>query len=62
MNEPTSRPMTPAEVGRLFRVDQKTVTRWIKQGKLPAFRTLGGHYRIERAVVAALYERQDGDG
>lgn len=46
--------LTPAEVGVYFRVDGKTVVRWIKAGKLPAFRTLGGHHRIKASDVAAL--------
>ena len=35
----------PGEVADLFRVDPKTVTRWAKQGLLPAIYTLGGHLR-----------------
>lgn len=38
--------LTPGEVGKLFRVDPKTVTRWAKAGRLPSFRTLGGHRRF----------------
>ena len=39
---PESEPLlTPAEVATMFRVDQKTVTRWAKAGKLSAIRTLG---------------------
>jgi len=37
--------LTPGEVGRLFRVDPKTVTRWAKTGRLASVRTLGGHRR-----------------
>ena len=36
----------PGEVAELFRVDPKTVTRWAKQGRPPAIRTLGGHHRF----------------
>jgi excisionase family DNA binding protein len=50
--------LTPAEVGRLFRVNPKTVTRWAITGKIKAVRTLGGHRRfyrseIERAIQSA---------
>lgn len=50
--------LTPADVAKLFSVDAKTVTRWAKAGKLPSFKTLGGHRRyrrtdIEAAVAAA---------
>jgi excisionase family DNA binding protein len=46
--------MTPAEVAALFRVDPKTVTRWARDGKLDAIRTLGGHRRYREAEVLAL--------
>lgn len=50
----TSRLMTPSEVGEMFGVDTKTVTRWSKSGKLPpALRTLGGHRRYREAAVLA---------
>lgn len=51
--------MLPAEVARLFRVDGKTVTRWANAGKLPSFRTLGGHRRFRRADVERVL---NGDG
>lgn len=46
--------LTPSEVGVLFHVDAKTVTRWAKAGKLTAIRTLGGHRRFYAAEVYAL--------
>ena len=46
--------MTPAEVARKFRVDPKTVGRWVKQGKLKRAQTPGGHGRFSRAEVEAL--------
>ncbi|MBV2364696.1 helix-turn-helix domain-containing protein [Streptomonospora nanhaiensis] len=45
----TARPprlYTTTEVARLFRVDPKTVTRWVRTGQLRALRTPGGHARI----------------
>lgn len=45
--------LTPAEVGALFRVSPKTVSRWAMSGRLPAIRTLGGHRRFRREDVAA---------
>lgn len=53
MPEP-ERMYTPAEVAQRFRVDPKTVTRWAKQGKLTAIRTLGGHRRFRAAEVDKL--------
>lgn len=56
-NEPipeASQLLTPAEVGALFRVNPKTVTRWARSGKLSAVRTIGGHRRFRRSEVEAL--------
>lgn len=41
----------PAEVAAIFRVNPKTVTRWARDGRLPATRTLGGHRRFRVADV-----------
>ena len=43
--------MTPSEVAALFRVDVKTITRWAKAGKLPCFKTPGGHRRYRRGDI-----------
>ena len=45
VSESGDRLLTPGEVADLFHVDPKTVTRWAKQGRLPAIYTLGGHRR-----------------
>ena len=45
MSESQDRLLSPGEVADLFRVDPKTVTRWARQGRLPALYTLGGHRR-----------------
>lgn len=59
-SEPVTLPrvMTPGEVARLFRVDPKTVTRWIKEGRFPKgcfFRTPGGHHRFYRKQVEEMF-------
>jgi excisionase family DNA binding protein len=46
--------LTPAEVASMFRVDPKTVTRWARDGRLTAVRTLGGHRRYLQSEVLAL--------
>jgi excisionase family DNA binding protein len=47
--------LRPAEVAALANVDRKTVARWAESGKLPSFRTLGGHRRFRlHKVLAAL--------
>jgi excisionase family DNA binding protein len=52
--------LTPAEVARRFRVNPKTVTRWAKTGKLPSFRTLGGHRRFKESEVSRLVTESEG--
>jgi excisionase family DNA binding protein len=37
-----------SEVGKFFDVTRATVFNWITRGKLPAYETLGGHYRVMR--------------
>lgn len=46
--------MTPRQVADMFHVDPKTVTRWAKQGKLPSFKTPGGHRRYRRVDLQAF--------
>ena len=50
----SERLLTPAEVAAMFRVDPKTVTRWARDGRLTAIRTLGGHRRYLETQVLAL--------
>jgi excisionase family DNA binding protein len=46
--------MSRGEVARLFRVAPSTVTRWAREGRVPARRTPGGHYRYPAAAVRRL--------
>ena len=46
--------MTPGEVAALFRVDPKTVRRWVLAGKLKAVRTPGGRPLFRTAAVRAF--------
>lgn len=48
--------LTPAEVGALWRVDAKTVSRWARAGKLTSIRTPGGHRRYDAAEVQGLLD------
>ena len=48
--------MTPAEVAAIFRVSPKTVTRWSREGRIPAVRTLGGHRRFRAVDVRRAAE------
>jgi excisionase family DNA binding protein len=55
--------LTSREVAARFRVDPKTVTRWAKSGKLPSFRTLGGHRRFRESEIRALLRgKREGGG
>lgn len=52
---------TPAEVGRLFRVDPKTVIRWGNTGKLDKLdvqmiKTPGGHRRYKKEDIDRVYQ------
>ena len=38
--------LTTRAVAGLFNVTPETIQRWIREGKLHAVRTLGGHYRV----------------
>lgn len=59
----TERLLTPAEVAAMFRVDPKTVTRWARDGRLTAVRTLGGHRRyLESQVLALLRQARSASG
>ena len=42
--------ITTGEAAAIFDVEPDTVLRWIKSGDIPAIRTPGGHYRINRNV------------
>jgi len=46
--------MKLAEVAAAFRVHTRTIIRWADKGKLPCFRTAGGHRRFRAAEVRAL--------
>ena len=47
--------LTAGKAALLCSVKPDTVLKWIKKGRLPAIRTVGGHYRVEeRDVLQAL--------
>lgn len=46
--------LTPKEVGELFRVDPRTVTKWATDGKLPFVMTLGNHRRYPRKLIEGI--------
>lgn len=40
----TGRLLRTREVAGLFQVSERTVAEWARRGRIPAVRTLGGHY------------------
>lgn len=46
--------LTPREVGAMFRVNPKTVSRWARSGKITSVRTVGGHRRFRRSEIETL--------
>ena len=45
------KPLTTGEVAKYCHVSSAAVWKWIKQGKLSAYRLPGGRYRIEKAAL-----------
>jgi excisionase family DNA binding protein len=50
--------LTTGEAAALCSVTPDTVLKWIRAGKIPAYRTAGGHHRIPRSALLNLL---DGD-
>lgn len=51
--------LTSHQVGALLQVNPSSVNNWIREGRLPAFRTPGGHRRIRaRDLVRFLRDHQ----
>jgi len=46
--------LSASEAGERMGIDRRTVSLYIAEGKLPAQRTAGGHYRIAEAVIEAF--------
>lgn len=54
--------LKPGEVAALFRVDPKTVSRWVAKGKFKTvMKTPGGHWRISREEVVLLLNTEEID-
>ena len=47
MDSKTAVPLTTFDVSRYLHVDLTTVINWCDQGKLPSYKTPGGHRRVE---------------
>jgi excisionase family DNA binding protein len=52
--------LTSYQVGALLQVNPSSVNKWVKDGRIPAFRTPGGHRRIRAGdLVAFLSEHKN---
>lgn len=49
--------LAPRVVAEYCQVSKSTVLRWIKDGKLQAFRLPSGHYRVDREDFRDFLER-----
>jgi excisionase family DNA binding protein len=56
-----SKLLTTADVARIFRVEEKTVRSWARDGRLPHIRTLGGNYRFRADEVEKLRTKHQED-
>jgi excisionase family DNA binding protein len=51
--------LRPSELARLWELHPKTVYLWIREGKLPAFRTPGAQYRVRTDDARAYCEKNN---
>lgn len=49
--------LTPRVVAGYCQVSKSTVMKWIKDGRLQAFRLPGGHYRVDEEDFKSFLER-----
>lgn len=56
---PNRKPLTTGQVARYCGVSRMGVIRWIRQGKLKAYTTPGGHYRIREEDFQEFLRRFD---
>ncbi|MGH9443265.1 MAG: MerR family transcriptional regulator, partial [Thermoanaerobaculia bacterium] len=54
--------LSRGDVARIFQVSPSTVTRWAREGRVPARRTPGGHYRYPAAGIARMAGNLDTEG
>ena len=52
----TKKFLNPSEVAKMCEVSTGSVIRWVREGKVVAAHTAGGHYRVEASEVVKLLE------
>ena len=50
---------TTTEIGRILGVNQSTVFRWVKSGKLKAHTTLGNHKRVKKSNLIRFFNENN---
>lgn len=55
---PRPRLIPSATAARLLGVDARTLVRWARAGRIPSYRTLGGHYRFNAEEVCAFRDNE----
>lgn len=58
---PGPRSYTTIEVAKRLGVSMQTVQRWVDAGHMKAWKTLGGHRRIDAASAELLFSQQEGE-
>lgn len=53
----SDRLLTSHQVGELLQVNPSSINKWVNDGRIPAFRTPGGHRRIRIGDLVAFLEK-----
>lgn len=61
MDTPLPEVLTAAQVADALHASPSAIVAWANEGKLPHFRTLGGHRRFHRADIAEFIENTTTD-
>src|SRR4030042_6445009 len=59
MNRESINLLSTGKASKLLSVTPDTILKWIKQDKLPALRTAGGHYRVSQEAINALLSQSE---
>lgn len=51
--------LTSHQAGTLLQVNPSSINKWVKEGRIPAFRTPGGHRRIRAGDLVAFLSQHD---
>jgi len=57
--EPLSDLLVTSEVAKLFHVSRETIHYWCRTGRLPSYRTAGGHRRFDSQVIRHILAEMD---